>query len=83
MNKIRKGDEVIVKTGKSKGQRGTVLEVCPWSNVSLGVYRAPGEVPLRRLVEAGARVPRVALYVHVPTMLVILVLLGRRSRNNS
>jgi large subunit ribosomal protein L24 len=27
MNKIKKGDEVIVKTGKSKGQRGTVLEV--------------------------------------------------------
>ena len=27
MNKIRKGDEVIVKTGKSKGQRGTVIEV--------------------------------------------------------
>ena len=36
--------------------RGTVLEVCPWSNVSLGVYRNPGEVPLRRLVEAGALV---------------------------
>jgi large subunit ribosomal protein L24 len=29
MNKIRKGDEVIVRTGKSKGQRGTVLEVHP------------------------------------------------------
>ena len=27
MNKIKKGDEVTVKTGKSKGQRGTVLEV--------------------------------------------------------
>jgi large subunit ribosomal protein L24 len=27
MNKIRKGDEVIVKTGKSRGQRGTVLQV--------------------------------------------------------
>jgi len=27
MNKIKKGDEVIVKTGKSKGQRGTVLDV--------------------------------------------------------
>lgn len=26
-NKIRKGDEVIVKTGKDKGSRGTVLEV--------------------------------------------------------
>ena len=27
MNKIKKGDEVIVKTGKDKGRRGTVLEV--------------------------------------------------------
>jgi len=27
MNKIRKGDEIIVKTGKDKGRRGTVLEV--------------------------------------------------------
>jgi len=27
MNKIRKGDEVIMKTGKDKGRRGTVLQV--------------------------------------------------------
>ena len=27
MNKIRKGDEVIVRTGKDKGRRGTVLDV--------------------------------------------------------
>ena len=27
MNKIRKGDEVIVRTGKDKGRRGTVIEV--------------------------------------------------------
>ena len=27
MNKIRKGDEVFVTTGKDKGRRGTVLEV--------------------------------------------------------
>ncbi len=27
MNKIRKGDEIIVKTGKDKGRRGTVLQV--------------------------------------------------------
>ena len=27
MNKIRKGDEVIVITGKDKGRRGTVLQV--------------------------------------------------------
>jgi large subunit ribosomal protein L24 len=27
MNKIRKGDEIIVRTGKDKGRRGTVLNV--------------------------------------------------------
>ena len=27
MNKIRKGDEVVVVTGKDKGRRGTVLKV--------------------------------------------------------
>jgi len=27
MNKIRKGDEIIVKTGKDKGRRGTVLRI--------------------------------------------------------
>lgn len=32
------------------------LEVCPWSNVSLGVYRSPVQVPLRRLIDAGVTV---------------------------
>ena len=27
MNKIRKGDEVVVTTGKDRGRRGTVLQV--------------------------------------------------------
>ena len=27
MNKIRKGDEIIVTTGKDKGRRGTVVQV--------------------------------------------------------
>lgn len=29
MNKIKKGDEVVVITGKDKGRRGTVLQVYP------------------------------------------------------
>ena len=37
-------------------EAGVALEVCPGSNVSLGVYDSPADVPLRRLVEAGARV---------------------------
>ncbi len=33
---------------------GVALEVCPGSNVSLGVYDAAADVPLRRLLDAGA-----------------------------
>ncbi|PHV10458.1 50S ribosomal protein L24 [Chitinimonas sp. BJB300] len=33
MNKIRKGDEVVVITGKDKGKRGTVLNVLVGDNV--------------------------------------------------
>jgi adenosine deaminase len=35
---------------------GVVLEVCPASNVALGVYQKASEVPLRVLMDAGARV---------------------------
>ncbi|PJI94945.1 adenosine deaminase [Luteimicrobium subarcticum] len=34
--------------------RGVALEVCPASNVSLGVYQDAADVPLRALVDAGA-----------------------------
>ncbi len=36
--------------------RGITLEVCPGSNVALGVYAEAGDVPLRALIGAGARV---------------------------
>ena len=35
---------------------GIGLEVCPASNVALGVYSTPADVPLRELVDAGARI---------------------------
>ncbi len=34
-------------------RRGVVCEVCPASNVALGVYDDPADVPLRRLFDAG------------------------------
>lgn len=37
-------------------ESGITLEVCPGSNVSLGVYPTASEVPLRRLLDAGATV---------------------------
>jgi large subunit ribosomal protein L24 len=39
MRKIRKGDEVIVTTGKDKGKRGTVLRVLEQALVVEGVNR--------------------------------------------
>lgn len=37
-------------------RRGTTLEVCPCSNVALGVYQELSQVPLRQLLEAGAQI---------------------------
>ena len=37
-------------------RRGTVLEVCPGSNIALGLYPDRARHPLRRLIEAGVRV---------------------------
>ncbi|WP_424891441.1 adenosine deaminase [Streptomyces sp. XH2] len=34
-------------------ERGVTCEVCPSSNVALGVYEKPGDVPLRTLWDAG------------------------------
>ncbi|WP_020575506.1 adenosine deaminase [Actinopolymorpha alba] len=36
--------------------RGVPLEVCPASNVALGVYPEPSAVPLRKLYEAGIQI---------------------------
>jgi adenosine deaminase len=37
-------------------EAGVALEVCPGSNVALGVYPSPVEVPLRAIVDEGIRV---------------------------
>ena len=37
-------------------RRGLTLEVCPGSNVALGVYGTARDVPLRQLVDAGANI---------------------------
>jgi len=37
-------------------RRGVTLEVCPGSNVALGVYAEPADVPLGLLLQAGAAI---------------------------
>jgi adenosine deaminase len=41
---------------KRLAHTGVTLEVCPASNVALGVARSPAEVPVRALHEAGVRI---------------------------
>ena len=41
---------------KELARRGTTLECCPSSNVTLGIYGTYAEHPLPRLKEAGVRV---------------------------
>jgi large subunit ribosomal protein L24 len=55
MNKIRKGDEIIVRTGKDKGRRGTVLEVFEDGRVKVeGINLAKKHVkPNPNIGEAG------------------------------
>ncbi len=53
MNKIRKGDEVAVLTGKDKGKRGTVLRVDVDAVVVEGINRVKKHVrpnPMKGLV---------------------------------
>ncbi|GAA0301563.1 adenosine deaminase [Kineococcus aurantiacus] len=51
---VRSGEDPAVLDRLVRG--GVALEVCPTSNVSLGVYPDLARVPLRRLVSAGATV---------------------------
>lgn len=37
-------------------EAGVTLEICPASNIAMGVYPEPAAVPLRKLFEAGVRV---------------------------
>ena len=54
MNKIRRGDEVIVLAGKDKGKRGTVLVVREDKVVVEGVNRVKRAVKPNPIPRAGA-----------------------------
>ena len=45
-----------LRTLEQVAQAGVALEVCPGSNVALGVFPDPSQVPLRTIVEAGVPV---------------------------
>ena len=51
---VRSADDPALM--KELVRRGTVLEVCPGSNIALGLYPDRGAHPLHRLIDAGVRV---------------------------
>ena len=71
MNKIRKGDDVIVRTGKDKGRRGTVLQVFDDGRVLIeGINLAKKHVkPNPNIGEAGG-IKDKAMPVEVSNVLV-------------
>ena len=71
MNKIRKGDDVIVRTGKDKGRRGTVLQVFDDGRLLIeGINLAKKHVkPNPNVGEAGGIVDK-AMPVEVSNVLV-------------
>ena len=71
MNKIRKGDDVILRTGKDKGRRGTVLQVFDDGRLLIeGINLAKKHVkPNPNIGEAGGIVDK-AMPVEVSNVLV-------------
>lgn len=71
MNKIRKGDDVIVRTGKDKGRRGTVLQVFDDGRLLIeGINLAKKHVkPNPNVGEAGGIVDK-AMPIEVSNVLV-------------
>lgn len=65
MNKIKKGDEVVVIAGKDKGKRGTVLSVLPGQKLIVeGINLAKKHVKANpNIGEKGGIVPK-AMPIH-------------------
>lgn len=51
---VRSADDPVLM--EELARRGIVLEVCPGSNIALGLYPDRTSHPLRRLIEAGVRI---------------------------
>lgn len=69
MNKIRKGDEVVVITGKSKGQRGHVLQVKEDKVLVSGVNRSiKHERPNPQVGIEGGRIEKEML-IHISNVM--------------
>ncbi|HQT79292.1 MAG TPA: 50S ribosomal protein L24 [Rhodopila sp.] len=70
--RIRKGDTVLVTTGKSKGQRGEVLRVFPTLNRAIvqGAAMARHHQKASRMGEEGGLIDREAS-IHVSNLMLI------------
>lgn len=70
--KIKKGDNVIVKTGKSKGETGTVLRVFPATNrvIVAGANKITRRVKSKKRGEKGSVVEKEAS-LHISNVMLV------------
>lgn len=70
--KIKKGDNVIVRTGKSKGETGTVLKVFPATNriVVAGANKVTRRVKAKKKGEKGSVVEKEAS-LHISNVMLV------------
>jgi large subunit ribosomal protein L24 len=71
MNKIRKGDRVIVRTGKDKGKQGTVLAVLPEHVTVEGVNVAKKHVRPNPMLGTPGGVVDQVLPIHISNVALV------------
>jgi large subunit ribosomal protein L24 len=81
MNKIRKGDQVVVLTGKDKGKRGTVLEMGDGSRVLVeGVNVAKKHVRPNPMKGVQGGIADKTLPIHISNVSLFDAATGKPSR---
>lgn len=82
MSKIRKGDEVIVITGKDKGRRGRVLQVFPTKDRILveGVNQVKKHLKPNPMHNQQGGIIQKSLPVHLSNVAIFNMQTGKRDR---
>ncbi len=81
MNKIRKGDQVQVLTGKDKGKRGTVLRVLPTNTVVVeGINRVKKHAKPNPLKGVTGGIVEKEMPIHISNIAIFNAASGKADR---
>src|SRR5689334_22200038 len=80
MNKIRKGDQVVVTTGREKGKRGTVLRVADNKVLVEGVNRAKKHQRPNPMKNQTGGIVEKEMPIHVSNVMLVNPATGKADR---